>query len=294
MGCHFCLQRGLLASCVGNLFFKSLRLAQVATVCATAKKRGELFIMCLSQHRVWLVVNHFHCFRVLFLCDKTFQRESLSSLISTNKMSFGPRKKLWECPQRCLGDSCTVMHVELVCPFIVWLWMRWDYAFLLGHKTKNKWKGKSPALGETVKGWENGGGDGVISKEAKLLFNFLMLLWDKIEFQCGCRLANGPLSEQAAYWQRVEKGMGRRDPLLREAGEKPVTPLLLMLHFQGLAGVWCLISSSGECGCVCTDQGGQEYVRFALPWSWTPVWPKKVYFQGMIFFVCLSFSCKAF
>lgn len=228
--------------------------------------------MCLSQPRVWLVVNHFHCFRVFFLCDKTFQRESLSSLISTNKMCFGPRKKLWECPQCCLGDSCTVMHVELVCPFIVWLWMRWDYTFLSGHKTKNKWKGKSPAPGRTVKGWENGGGDGVISKEAKLLFNFLMLLWDKTEFQCGCRLANGPLSEQAAYWQRMEKGMGRRDPLLRLE--------------RGLSHYFCW-------GCISSDWLGfgawsialvnvavyalrkQEYVRFALSCSWTPVWQKK-------------------
>lgn len=109
---------------------------------------------------------------------------------------------------------------------------------------------------------------------------FLMLLWDKIEFQCGCRLANGPLSEQAAYWQRMEKGMGRRDPLLREAGEKPVTPLLLRLHFQRLAGFCCLVSSSGECGCVYTEQCGQEYVRFALPCSWTPVWPKKSLLSG--------------
>ena len=109
--------------------------------------------------------------------------------------------------------------------------MRRDDGFLSGHKTKNKWKGKSPTPGKTMKGWENGGGDCVISKEAKLLFNFSMLLWDNIEFQCGCRLANGPLSEQAAYWQRMVKGMGRRDPHLREAWRKPVTQLLLGAAF---------------------------------------------------------------
>lgn len=101
--------------------------------------------------------------------------------------------------------------------------MRQDYAFLSGHKAKNKWKEKSPTLGKTVKGWENGGGDCVISKEAKLLFSFLMLLWDKIEFQCGCRLTNGPLSEEAGYkewskgwgggtltWERLEGSLSHR------------------------------------------------------------------------------------
>lgn len=166
--------------------------------------------------------------------------------------------------------------------------MRWDYAFLSGHKTKNKWKGKSPTLGKAVKGWENGGGDGVISKEAKLLFNFLMLLWDKIEFQCGCRLANGPLSEQAAYWQRMGKGMGRRDPLLTEAGEKPVTPLLLMLHFQWLAEFWCLISSSGECGCVCWARWARVCeICFALLLD--PSLTQKINFQGIFLFFLFLF-----
>lgn len=117
--------------------------------------------------------------------------------------------------------------------------MRQDYAFLSGHKTKNKCNWKSPTPGKTVKGWENGGGDYVISKEAKLLFNFSTLLGDKIEFQCGCRLANGPLSEQAAYWQRMVKGMGRRDPHLKAARRKPVAQLLLGAAFLFTVGFWC-------------------------------------------------------
>lgn len=158
-------------------------------------------------------------------------------------MSFGPGKKLWECPQRCLGDSSTVIHVQLVCPFIVCLWMRRDYAFLSGHKTKNKWKGKSPSPGKTVKGWKNGGGGCIISKEANL-FNFLMLLWDKIEFQCECRLANGPLSEQAAYWQRMVKGMGGS---LKEACHTASVGACIYIC---VSGFWCGTGSSGECGCV--------------------------------------------
>lgn len=113
VGCHFCLQRGPLASCVGNLFCKLLRWVKVAAVLfyAAAWKRGELFIICLSQHKVWWVVSHFHSFRVFLLCDQTFQRGSLLCLMPTNKMFFGPGKKLWECPQRCLGDISAATHV---------------------------------------------------------------------------------------------------------------------------------------------------------------------------------------
>ena len=136
--------------------------------------------------------------------------------------------------------------------------MRQDYAFLSGHKTRNKWKGKSPTPGKTVKGWENRGGECVISKEAKLLFNFLMLLWAKIEFQCECRLANGPWSEQAAYRQRMVKGLGRRDPHLRGAWRKPVTQRLLGgCCYLWLCGLGCWVSSTGECGCVCIKRCGQ-------------------------------------